>query len=228
MSENSIQHLAIIMDGNRRWATTQNLPKFVGHTEGAKNLKRIVKHVRSKNIPYLTLYTLSTENLKREKKELEHLFSLFGKLINYISDFTKHDTQLRLAGDISQLPENTRKALLNIVEKTKNHSSLVLTLAVAYGGRDEIVRAAKKIITKKISADTLEENIFEENMDFAGYPNVDLVIRTGEKRRLSNFMLWKIAYAELYFTDTHWPAFSEKNLDEALDSYYKQKRTFGK
>lgn len=224
----NIEHLAIIMDGNRRWAKERGLPKFVGHTEGAKTLKRVAKAVKKHGVTHLTLYALSTENLKREQKELAHLFSLFEKLTDYIGDFLKEDASLRLIGDLSRIPEKTRKKLLDVVEKTKENTSFTMTLAVAYGGRDEIVRAAKHVLQEGVNPETITEDTFETALDTGDYPDIDLVIRTGGANRLSNFLLWKAAYAELYFTDVFWPAFSEDDLKNALDWFQNQKRNFGK
>lgn len=225
---NSIQHLGIIMDGNRRWAVQKGLPKIMGHTEGAKNLKTIAKAVKQHGITHLTLYALSTENLKRTPGELKHLFSLFEKLTNYIGDFLEEDACLRLVGDLSRIPQKTRKQLNDVVEKTKKNTSFVMTLAVAYGGRDEIVRAARRMAEGHISSENITEQTFEHHLDTAGDPDMDLVIRTGGANRLSNFCLWKAAYAELYVTDTFWPAFSTDDLKRALDWFAAQKRNFGK
>lgn len=228
-SNHTINHLAIILDGNRRWATQKGLPKLIGHTEGAKNLKKIAKAVLAKDIHYLTLYTLSTENLKnRNAEELEHLFSLFERLADYIGDFVKDNAKLNLIGNISGLPEKTQKRLLDLQEKTKNHTAMTMTLAVNYGGRDEITRAVQKIITKNIPASEITEETIQTHLDTTNMPDVDLVIRTGGDQRLSNYLPWQTTYAELYFTPTFWPAFTEKNLDAAIDWFYEQKRNKGK
>jgi undecaprenyl diphosphate synthase len=227
-TEYNIQHLAIIMDGNRRWATEKGLPKIMGHTEGAKNLKKIAKAVKKHGITHLTLYALSTENLKRSEKELKHLFSLFGKLTDYIGDFLDEGASLRLIGDLSLIPQKTREKLLDVVEKTKENTSFIMTLAVAYGGRDELVRATRHITEAGIKSADITEDTLEQYLDTGAYPDVELIIRTGGASRLSNFLLWKAAYAELYFTDTFWPAFSEADLSDALDWFAAQKRNFGK
>jgi undecaprenyl diphosphate synthase len=216
------------MDGNRRWAAEKGLPKMMGHTEGAKNLKKIARAVKKHGITHLTLYALSTENLKRTKKELDHLFSLFERLTDYIDDFFKEGARLQIIGDLSKIPPKTKKKLLDVVEQTKEHTAFTLTLAVAYGGRDEIVRAAKKLLVSGTNPDDITEALFESHTDLSGYPDVDLVIRTGGAERISNFLLWKIAYAELYFTKIYWPAFSESHLKAALDWFSEQKRNFGK
>ena len=226
--EHKLQHIGIIMDGNRRWAVDHHLPKMLGHTEGAKNLKRIAKFILNQNIPYLTLYTLSTENLKRSEEELKHLFSLFEKLTDYIKDLLKNDTRLNIIGDLTRLPIKTQKKLKGVMEKTKNNSALILTLAIAYGGRDEIVRAVKKITSQNLPPEKITEEYFESCLDTTGLPEVDLVIRTGGNQRLSNFLPWQTTYAELYFTNTYWPAFYEEELKNIIDWFFEQKRNKGK
>lgn len=222
-SELKLQHLAIIMDGNRRWATERGLPKFLGHTEGAKTLRTIAKAVRERHIPHLTLYALSTENVReRSEEELKHLYSLFEQLVDYIGDFLENDARLKIIGDLTPLPEKTQKKLLEVAEQTKNNSAMTLTLAINYGGRDEIVRAARK------QSGEITEASINAQLDTAGMPDVDLVIRTGGHHRLSNFLLWQSAYAELYFTETKWPAFSVEELDKALAWFQEQQRNRGK
>ena len=225
----SLKHIAIIMDGNRRWATEKGLPKMMGHTKGAKNFRRIVKAAQAKKIQFLTFYALSTENLiGRSPEELKHLFSLIEKLPEYIGDFEKTETQLRVIGDMSKLPEKTQKRLQLLSEKTKSYTKFVLTLAINYGGRDEITRAVKKIIAAKVKAEDITEKLFENYLDTTDIPEVDLMIRTGGDQRLSNYLPWQTAYAELYFTSVYWPDFSEKDLNQALNWFHDQKRNKGK
>lgn len=224
-----LKHLAIIMDGNRRWATEKSLPTMMGHTKGAKTLRRIVKATQAQKIKFLTLYSLSTENLTgRSPEELKHLFSLIEKIPEYIGDFKKSETQLRIIGDVTKLPEKTQKRLELIQEQTKLYTKFVVTLAINYGGRDEITRAVKKIIADKVSEKNITEKIFENYLDTTDIPEVDLVIRTGGAQRLSNYLPWQTAYAELYFTSVYWPAFSEKDLNQALNWFHDQKRNKGK
>ena len=221
----SLKHIAIIMDGNRRWATEKGLPKMMGHTKGAKNFRRIVKAAQAKKIQFLTFYALSTENLiGRSPEELKHLFSLIEKLPEYIGDFEKTETQLRVIGDMSKLPEKTQKRLQLLSEKTKSYTKFVLTLAINYGGRDEITRAVKKIIAAKVKAEDITEKLFEHYLDTTDIPEVDLMIRTGGDQRLSNYLPWQTAYAELSFTCVCWPDFSEKDLNQALNWFHDQKR----
>ncbi len=228
-SEQSLQHLGIIMDGNRRWATERGMPKFLGHTEGAKNVKKIAKAVKERGIKFLTLYTLSTENLKeRSPEELDHLFSLITQLIDYLDEFFKENARLRVIGDYTKIPEKPRKALEEIMEKTKEHKEFTLTLAINYGGRNEITRAVKKIIEQNIPAQEVNEQTFETFLDTSGIPEADLVIRTSGAQRLSNFLPWQSTYAELYFTPIHWPGFSPQDLNTAIEWFQEQKRNKGK
>ena len=218
------KHLAIIMDGNRRWATERGLPKFLGHTEGGKNVKTIALASIKHNIKYLTLWALSTENLKeRSEAELAHLFSLFTKLLNYLVDFLENNVQLNTVGDLSKLPVDVQESLNSTKAKTAGNSGLVLTLAVNYGGRDEILRAVQKT-----NGEPLSEEQFSQLLDTKDLPDVDLIIRTGGHQRLSGFMPWQSTYAELYFTPIYWPAFDANALRAALDWYEAQQINHGK
>lgn len=226
--EHNIKHIAIIMDGNRTWATEKGLPKFLGHTEGVQALKRAIKAAVDRKIPYLTAWALSTENLQRSEEELKHLFSLFEKLPSSLGDFTKNNVRVTLLGDLSRIPEKVQKILKDLEHKTTSNTGLVLNLAIAYGGRDEIVRATKKIIDAGLKPQELTENKFEEFLDTAGMPEVDLVIRTGGHQRLSGYLPWQCTYAEIYFTKTRFPDFSEEELDKAIEWFNQQERKRGK
>lgn len=226
---NELKHLALILDGNRTWAKEKGLPSLVGHTEGAKNIKRIVKAAIAADIPYVTLYVLSTENLKnRSEKELAHLFSLFAKIIEYLSLFFDNNVRLNTIGDVSYLPENVQNSLKETKDKTKANTGLVLTLAVNYGGRDEITRGIKQMLTDNIAAETLTEDVVRSYLDSGDMPPVDLIIRTSGHQRTSNYLIWQAAYAELYFTDVRWPAFSPDDLQKAIDWYQSQERKGGR
>jgi len=219
-----IQHIAFIMDGNRRWAKQRLMPSAMGHAEGAKTLKKIANAVKARNIPYMTVYALSTENLNRSKEELDYLFSLFGKLIEQFDDVVKENVRLKILGNMELLPQDLAKKLKQIEKDTADHTSMTLSLAIAYGGRDEIVRAVRAM---KDPQHATEETI-AAHLDMHDIPDVDVIVRTGGHHRLSNFLMWKSAYAELIFTDTYWPAFDEKELDEILAWYEGQMRNFGK
>lgn len=223
------QHLAIIMDGNRRWATERGLPKMAGHTQGAKTLKDIAKAAQKAGVRYLTIYALSTENLKeRSPEELAHLFKLFEEVVDYLGDFIKNNAQVRLIGDLTKIPEKTRVSLEQVAEKTKANSEIVMSLAINYGGRDELARAMQKITTQNIPATEITEETISQNLDTAGLPDVDMIIRTAGNQRLSGFLAWQSIYAELYFTDTKWPAFDKAELQKALDWFAEQQRNRGK
>ena len=233
--QNFPQHLAIIMDGNRRWAKERGLPAFFGHNEGAKVVQKITKVVRERGIPYLTLYALSTENLKRSEDELKKLFSLLHDVEKYLKDFLDNDVRLHIIGDLDGIPSDTAQRLRALMEKTKNNQAMVLTLAINYGGRNEIVRAVNRILLETKKSPILEgehitinEKIFTSYLDTDTLPDVDLVIRTSGAQRLSNYLPWQTVYAELYFTETKWPAFTEIDLDLALTWFANQKRNHGK
>ena len=223
-ASHKLQHIAFIMDGNRRWAKQRLMPTAMGHAEGAKTLKKIAKAVKAREIPYMTVYALSTENLNRSKEELDYLFSLFGKLVDQFGDLVKENVRLKILGNMDLLPQELAEKLKQVEKDTKDHKSMTLSLAIAYGGRDEIVRAIKKI---KDPSTATEESL-EALLDMHDIPDVDVIIRTGGHHRLSNFLRWKSAYAELIFTDTYWPAFEEKELDDILAWYEVQERKFGK
>lgn len=226
---NQLKHVAIIMDGNRRWATEHNLPKIMGHSEGAKNFKRIIEASQKRNIKYITLWALSTENLKeRSPEELKHLFSLFEKFADEIDASQKNNLRVLNIGDLSKLPISTQDKLSSVAKKTQTHTGLTLLLAINYGGRDELKRAVQKIINSKIPAEQITEELVSENLDTAGVPEPELFIRTGGDQRLSGFLPWQSIYAEIYFTPTQWPAFSETDLDKAIEWYQQQKRNRGK
>ncbi len=226
--EHNIKHIAIILDGNRRWATKRGLPKFLGHTEGVKALKKTIKAASERKIPFLTAWALSTENLQRSEEELKHLFSLFEKIPNSLGDFKKNNVRFRIIGDLTRIPVKVQNILTDLVTETEKNTGLTLNLAVAYGGRDEIVRATKKMIETGLKPEEITENKFEEFLDTAGMPEVDLIIRTGGHRRLSGYLAWQTTYAELYFTDIMFPEFSEKELDKAIEWFNEQERNKGK
>ena len=223
------KHIAIIMDGNRRWAKEQGKLAMFGHSAGAKNLKRIIQKAIDLGVTHTTFWALSTENLKRDKKEVDHIFSLFEKITDYLGDFITHNAKFTIIGDISdKIPENVQKKLYDMVEKTKNADKMVITFAVNYGGRDEIVRATKKILNAGIDPETLSEETFATYLDTKELPNPDMIIRTGGNKRLSGYLPWQSTYAELYFTDIKWPAYSPEDLQDAVDWYANQQRNFGK
>lgn len=233
MNETLPRHLAIIMDGNGRWAKGMGRPRALGHEEGAKMVKRIVKSCAEKGIEYLTLFAFSTENWLRPKKEVNTLMRILVKsLRSELQTLVENDIQLRTIGDIKNLPEVVQSELEEVVTQTKSNTRMVLTLALSYGSRQEIANAVQEISAKVkkglISPSDIDEKLINSHLYTCFMPEVDLLIRTSGEYRLSNFMLWQCAYAELYFTDTYWPDFDAKELDKALASYQKRERRFGK
>ena len=232
-TENLPKHLAIIMDGNGRWAKKQGLKRAFGHENGTKSVRVTIETCAKLGIENLTLYAFSTENWNRPKQEIDILMKL---LINSLKNEFKtlHDNNIKLQciGNLEQLPKSVLPTLLDVIEKTKNNTRMTLTVALSYGSREELVSAVKSICNKVknniISIDEIDELIINEHLYTQNLPDVDLLIRTSGEHRISNFLLWQIAYAELYFTDVLWPDFTEQNLYEAIVSYQKRERRFGK
>ena len=227
------KHLAIIMDGNGRWAKKQGFLRAFGHEKGTKSVRVTVENCAKLGIENLTLYAFSTENWNRPKLEVDTLMSLLvNSLQNELKTLTENNIRLNCIGNIDLLPSKARKELLAVIEKTKNNTRMTLTLALSYGSREEIVNVVKNISEKVknniISIDTIDESIINEHLYTRNLPDVDLVIRTSGEHRISNFLLWQIAYAEFYFTDVLWPDFSEEDLYSAIISYQKRERRFGK
>lgn len=220
-------HIALILDGNRRWARNSGLPAAFGHKKGIENFENITRYIRKRrDIAHASAFALSTENLQRSEKELKNLFQIFKRYAQKnIPEFQEKGIRARFFGNIDLLPESLQKAFLHMEKETKNGNALGLNICVAYGGRDEIVRAAEKL---HLSDKEWTEDNLTKHLDSSPAPDVDLLIRTGGKSRISNFMLWKLAYAELYFSEKMWPEFSEADLGEAVSFYQDQKRTFGK
>lgn len=225
-------HIAIIMDGNRRWAERHNLPVEEGHKAGVRAVKRVVRYCGKLGIKVLTLYTFSSENWRRPKGEVAALMNLLKTTTeNELDELMSNNVKLIVSGDVQALPFASRSVLLLAVSRTKNNSGLILNLAVNYGGREEILRAAKHIAKDycdgKLNLEELDEQTFERYLYHPELPYPDLIIRTSGENRLSNFLLWQSAYAELYVTKTLWPDFDEKELLLALLDYSKRERRFG-
>ena len=231
--ENLPKHLAIIMDGNGRWAKQKGLLRAFGHENGTKSVRVTVENCAKLGIEYLTLYAFSTENWNRPKLEVDTLMHLLiSSLKNELETLQKNNIRLNCIGTIDLLPSKAKKELLSVIEKTKDNSRMTLTLALSYGSREELLNAVKIISNKVknniISIDSLDESIINQHLYTHNLPDVDLVIRTSGEHRISNFLLWQIAYAEFYFTDVLWPDFKEEDLYEAIISYQKRERRFGK
>ena len=224
------QHIGIIMDGNRRWAEKRGLTVNEGHAAGAKSLEKIINHCLGLGVKTLTVYALSTENWrKRTKEEVRGIFNL---ILRYFEerkkDYKKKGIKLGVLGEFQAFPRKVARAIGEILKIVKKHERLKVNLALNYGGRDEILNAIKKIIKEKVPPKRLNEKTFSHFLYTNGEPDPDLIIRTGGELRLSNFLLWQMSYSELYFTDTLWPDFNEKELDRAIADYQKRQRNFGK
>ncbi len=226
------KHIAIIMDGNRRWAKAQGKPASFGHKEGAKTLEKIVRYANKIGLGYITVYAFSTENWKRAEDEVKALMLL---LQNYLDDYSKRaDTEnirVKILGDISALSEGMQKSIIKCMERTKDNTGVTFNIALNYGGRNEIVKAVKEIALQVQSSATKPEDITEEMISEHLYtknePDPDLVIRTSGELRLSNFLPWQSVYSELLFVQKNWPDFTEEDLDNAIIEYQKRTRKFG-
>ena len=226
-------HVAIILDGNGRWAKKRLMPRNYGHMQGAKTVEKICEDAWNMGIHYLTVYAFSTENWKRPEDEVNALMKL---LKNYLKDCIErsnsNDMRVRVIGDKTGLNDEIRDKIAELEEMTKNNTGLNFTIAINYGSRDEMVRAMKKMATDikdgKVSENEISEETFGNYLDTVGIPDPDLLIRTSGEQRLSNYLLWQLAYTEFYFTDVLWPDFSKKDLEDAILAYNKRDRRFGK
>ncbi|WP_209402071.1 isoprenyl transferase [Pseudozobellia sp. WGM2] len=226
-------HLAIIMDGNGRWAKQKGKRRVFGHENGVRTVRETVESCAKIGIKYLTLYTFSTENWKRPKIEVDTLMRLLvSSLKKELKTFMNNDIRLNTIGDIASLPKRAFKELNEVMEKTRANTGMTLTLALSYGAREELKNAVKEISSKVknniISIENIDETIINTHLYTHDLPDVDLLIRTSGEHRISNFLLWQIAYAELYFVDVYWPDFSREHLAEAIKSYQNRERRFGK
>lgn len=227
------KHIAIIMDGNGRWAKQKGMLRAFGHENGTKAVRTTVETCAKLNIKNLTLYAFSTENWNRPKLEIDILMKLLvTSLKKEISTLSSNNIRLNAIGNLDSLPKKVHEELNEVIDKTKNNSQMTLTLALSYGSREELVSAVKTISQNvkdnKISPESIDESIINKHLYTQNLPDVDLLIRTSGEQRISNFLLWQIAYAELYFTPVLWPDFSEQNLYEAIIEYQKRERRFGK
>ena len=226
------KHIAIIMDGNRRWAKQKGLNTKLGHKEGADNLDKLAHFANKIGLKYLTVYAFSTENWKRTEEEVGALMIL---LENYLDDFSKRanidNIKIKILGDITRLNERLQKKIIDAIERTKNNTGLTINIAFNYGGRAEILHAVKQIAkavkNNDITIEDIDENLFSNNLYTAGEPEPDLLIRTGGELRTSNFLPWQLVYAEFYFTQKYWPDFKENDLLEAIQEYQNRNRRFG-
>ena len=231
-TENFPKHIAIIMDGNRRWARGRKLPVKLGHKAGADNLKEIARYANEIGLKYLTVYAFSTENWKRSEEEVSGLMHL---LKTYLDDFLKEvDTKnirLNVIGDITRLSVDIQTSIKKCIEKTENNTGLVLNIAFNYGGRAELIKATKEIAMDvkngKISEDEISEELISNHLYTAGMPDPDLLIRTSGEMRISGFLIWQLSYTEFLFSNKYWPEFSTEDLDLAIKEYQKRNRKYG-
>lgn len=226
------KHVAIILDGNGRWAKKRNMPRNYGHVQGSKTVEQIIEDAYNMGIEYITVYAFSTENWKRSKDEVDALMKLLSKyLIDCIERSTKNNMCVRVIGDKTGLADKLVKRINELEEATKDATGLKFTIAINYGGRDEITRCVRKIAEKvsagEISPQEITEEVISSNLDTAGLPEPDLLIRTSGEERLSNFLPWQLAYTEFYFTDVLWPDFTKEDLLTAIRYYNGRERRFG-
>ena len=226
------RHIAIIMDGNGRWATEKGLPRAEGHKAGAENVRVILEHAKERGIKYVTLYAFSSENWKRPKEEVKVLMDLFRKYLKEdVAELQKKKVRISFIGDRTRFPEDMQERMNEIERETTDFKDFHVILALSYGARDDMIAAIKRIamdvVDRKCMISNINESVVNEALSTHGIPYPDLVIRTSGEQRLSNFLLWEIAYAELYFTPIYWPDFNEQDLDIAIESYGRRDRRFG-
>ncbi|MGP4059859.1 isoprenyl transferase [Halobacillus litoralis] len=226
------QHVAIIMDGNGRWAKNRGMPRIAGHKEGMSVVKRIVRYASDAGVKVLTLYAFSTENWKRPKNEVDFLMKLPVDFLNtYLPELIERNVQVRTIGDFGVLPSHTQKAVQEAMEKTKHNDGLILNFALNYGSRFEMVHAVKQIASKvkdgELETSDIDEELFSSELYTSELIEPDLLIRTSGEQRLSNFLLWQLAYAEFWFTEVYWPDFNESHFEKALYDFQNRKRRYG-
>jgi undecaprenyl diphosphate synthase len=222
-------HIGFIVDGNRRWAKEKGLPTFAGHKKGAERVGEVIEYAQEIGIKIVTIYAFSTENWKRSGKEVSHIMKLFEDFANdKLMEAYKQGLQLRVLGDFDKLPESLQKVLKKAFKKTENNQGMLVNIALSYGGRNEIVRAFRKLAVSGVKPGEITEELVSQNLDTAGLPDPDFIVRTSGEQRLSNFLTWQSAYSELYFPKTYWPDFDKKQFDIALKEYRKRQRRLGK
>ena len=226
------EHIAIILDGNGRWAKSKGMPRNYGHTVGAKNVETICKAANDMGVKYLTLYAFSTENWNRPDSEVKALMTLLESYLkNCIKTANKNNMRVRVIGEICRLSDDFQQKIRNLEEVSSVNTGLNLTIAINYGSRDEMIRAVKHMILDhdngKLQVEDINSDVFSSYLDTKELPDPDLLIRTSGEQRLSNYLLWQLAYSEFYFTDVPWPAFDKNELKKAIDAYNKRDRRFG-
>lgn len=229
VKETDLKHIAIIMDGNRRWAKEKNLPSAIGHKKGVDSLRNIVRACDDFGVKYLTVYAFSTENWNRKQEEVDFLMDLVAvTLTNEIDEMHQEEVKISFIGDLSRLSDKLQKVINNSVIKTQNNNGVNLQIALNYGSRDEIIHAVKSIVKDNIPSDNIDEKLISDYLYTANIPDPDLLIRTGGEKRISNYLLWQIAYSEIIVRDEFWPDFDKNSLYECLLEFGKRHRRYGK
>lgn len=229
IKETNLKHIAIIMDGNRRWAKERNLPTAVGHKKGVEALKETLRACNDFGVKYLTVYAFSTENWNRKKEEVDFLMNLVAStLANELDEMHNENIQIHFIGDLSALTDKLQKILFNAVETTKNNTGVVLQIALNYGSRDEITNAVKKIVQSGVSPDLINSDLISENLYTKRIPDPDILIRTGGELRISNYLLWQIAYSEIIIKNEFWPEFGKSLLQDSIFEFGMRQRRYGK
>ena len=229
VKDTDLNHIAIIMDGNRRWAKERNLPSMLGHKKGVDALKNTLRACKDFGIKFLTVYAFSTENWNRKQDEVDYLMELVAvTLTNELTEMHNEGVQIRFIGDLERLSENLQKILANAVETTKNNTGVVLQIALNYGARDELTNAVKNIVASGIKADDITAEVVSNYLYTVGVPDPDVLIRTGGEQRISNYLLWQIAYSEIIIRNEFWPEFGKELLSESIQEFGKRQRRYGK
>ncbi len=229
IKEADLKHIAIIMDGNRRWAKERLLPSMMGHKKGVDALKKVTRACDDLGVKYLTLYAFSTENWNRKKEEVDFLMDLLATtLVNELNELNENNVKMKFIGNLKQLNQNLQNILAKSEEKTKDNTGVVLTVAINYGARDEIVHAIQNIVKDKIPPEEITQELVSKYLYTKDLPDPDLLIRTSGEKRISNYLLWQIAYSEIYVTDAFWPDFDKEALKVAIKEFLKRQRRWGK
>lgn len=221
------RHIAIIMDGNGRWAKKRSLPRTAGHAAGSKNFKTIARYCNKIGLEYLTVYAFSTENWKRPKDEVDNIMKILRDYLKDAKNFKEENIKVKFIGNISVLDDDIKELIADAERESANATGLHLNIALNYGGRDEITHAVREIVRTGVSADEITEDTIEKYLYTAGQPDPDYIIRPSGEYRLSNYLIWQAAYAEYWFSDVLWPDFKPKHLEQALDEYNHRQRRFG-
>ena len=225
----NLRHIAIIMDGNRRWAKEHLLPSMMGHKKGVDALKKVTRACDDFGIKYLTLYAFSTENWNRKKEEVDFLMDLLATTLkNELKELNENNVKMNFIGNLKALNQNLQNILSNSIETTKNNTGVVLTVAINYGARDEIVHAIKKMMDDNLKSQDIDEEVVSKYLYTSDIPDPDLLIRTSGEKRISNYLLWQIAYSEIYITNAYWPEFDKEKLALAIEEFANRQRRWGK